>query len=40
VIFAAQGAVFRQAITADGPQPPRLLRDFNTDQFVARPAPY
>jgi hypothetical protein len=40
MVFAAGGALFRQALTALGPQPPRLLRDFNGDRFAARAAPY
>lgn len=40
VIFAESGALYRLPITARGPGPTRLLRDFNAMTFEAVEAPY
>ena len=40
IVFAEQGSLFRQRLTADGSLDPQLLRDFNGDRFEGRQAPY
>jgi hypothetical protein len=39
IVFAEQGSLFRQQLTADGPLAPQSIRDFNGDRFQARQAP-
>jgi hypothetical protein len=40
VVLARDGALWRMAVTAAGPGPARLLRDFSADRFAQRAAPY